>query len=293
LLEYVKCNLCGKDAYDVLYQSTLIEREALSARDLSCSNLGHGRHHRIVRCKKCGLIYSNPRDSTGLIDDSYVQVKDEQYLKFSEARVITFRKALKHVEELKSGKSLLDVGCHAGVFMKTAVLGGWHAVGIEPSLWACEARRKERSLNIINASIYNAEDIKDKFDLITLWDVIEHLTDPKSVLQICRDKLLDDGIIAISTMRCQGFFYRLCGRRWPWFMRMHLYYFTTKTITEMLKLAGFKVIRIRPYIHYVSLGYLFYKLTSGNDRFFNSLGLTNIIVPVQLGDFMEVYASKS
>lgn len=293
MLEYVKCNLCGNDAYDVLYQSTLSDGQVLSAQDFSCSNLGHGKHHRIVRCRKCGLIYSNPRDSSGLIEDSYSQVRDDQYMRFSEARFITFRKALKHAEELKSGKSLLDVGCYTGVFMKAAVLKGWHAVGIEPSHWACETRTNEHNLKIINASIYNAHEIKDKFDLITLWDVIEHLTDPKSVLKICRDKLLDDGIIAISTMRCQGLFYRLCGRRWPWFMRMHLYYFSAKTITEMLKHAGFKVIRIRPYIHYVSLGYLFYKLTSGNNRFLENSGLANIIVPVQLGDFMEVYARRN
>lgn len=79
-------------------------------------------------------------------------------------------------------------------------------------------------------------------------------------------------------------------------MRMHLYYFTVKTITEMLKDSGFKVIRIRPYTHYVSLNYLFYKLMPSDNRlsvFFNNPVLKRIIVPVQLGDFMEVYASKS
>lgn len=298
MTEYVKCNLCDSDFYDILYPSTLKKDDILRPDDLACTNRGHGFHHRIIRCKVCGLIYSNPRDDSGFLENFYRQVKDLPYDMVSAARKKTFKRTLLHLEKYKykEGMKLLDIGCYTGLFMNMARLRGWNVFGVEPSQWASNVGRETNKLMIANSTIFEVNKIADKFDVITMWDVLEHLSNPCLALKICHERLLADGIIAISTMRCQGLFYSLCGSRWPWFMRMHLYYFTIHTMTKMLEQTGFHIIHVRPYTHDTSLDYLFYKFIVLGDRFSSFLRnsvFRNIILPVQLGDFMEVYAKKS
>lgn len=289
--EYVKCNLCGNDAYDIIYPATIAEDEALEAEHLACTNIGHGSHHRIVRCKRCSLMYSNPRDPLTLLSNFYRDVKDEFYSIIIKSREKGFRGSFLQIEKLKKGNRLLDIGCYAGVFMEIARDNGWDICGIEPSGWASRIGR-ERGLDIRNCAVEDIDKIDDKFDMITMWDIIEHLSDPSGALTLCSQKLNDNGIIAIATMRCEGFFYSLCRKRWPWFMRMHLYYFTFDTLKRMLEKTGFRVILVRPYVHYANLSYLFYKLGIRSSFFLKNRLFQQLMFPVQLGDFMEVYATK-
>lgn len=294
MLEYSRCNLCENDDYEVLYPSTITEGENINRENLTCSNLGHGRHHRIVRCKQCGLIYSNPRDSSIEIETLDKKVKDAIYYAASAARIKTFLRLLRRSEIRNAGRTLLDIGCYTGLFMKLARDKGFSVSGIEPSHWAANIGTGEYGLDIINASIYEVN-IDKKFDLITMWDTLEHLVDPYRALRICHELLLSNGMIAISTMCCQGWFYSLCNKRWPWFMRMHIYYFTVSTLSRILERSGFRVIARYPYTHYIDTGYLFYKMSLKNRTlpdFSSNRLLKQIILPVQLGDFMEVYAVK-
>lgn len=291
--EHLKCNLCGSSGYKILYPSTLKRGEGLEWNSLACSNMYHGSHHRIVRCTECGLIFSSPRDGLDEIEKAYKNVVDETYHHASQGRIRTFNRILRRPQMQKKG-SLLDVGCYTGLFVKLAIEAGFEAMGIEPSSWASEIGRNEYGLNIINTNIYGFTP-ENKFNIITMWDVLEHLHDPYGALKICHDSLSDDGMLAISTMRCQGIFFSLCGKYWPWFMRMHLYYFTVSTLTRALEKSGFRVIAVHPYTHYVDAGYLFYKMSLSRIRFFDSshnIRLKDITIPVQLGDFMEVYALR-
>ncbi len=295
MLEFQKCNLCLDDSYDVLHPCTFKEDDSIGSKDLSCSNLGHGKHHRIVRCKKCGLIYSNPREKLAQIKSLYKEVKDDVYQEAFPGRVRTFEKIFHRPEMKAAGKNLLDIGCYTGLFLKLALKKGFTVLGVEPSYWAAQIGREKYGLKIINADIYEAK-IDRKFDTICMWDVLEHLPDPNLALNICHNMLSENGILAISTMRCEGAFYSFCGRYWPWFMRMHLFYFTTNSLTAMLEKNGFKVIAVYPYTHYISLDYLLYKATSINKKLSiipsNDI-MKRIIFPVQMGDFMEVYAIRS
>ncbi|MBL7183339.1 MAG: class I SAM-dependent methyltransferase [Anaerolineae bacterium] len=75
------------------------------------------------------------------------------------------------------GRRLLDVGCHIGVFLGIAQERGWAAWGIEPSRWAAREARG-RGLQVIEGTLDDVHLAGESFDVITLWDVIEHLTDP-------------------------------------------------------------------------------------------------------------------
>lgn len=289
--ENVKCNLCGNDDYEVICPSTIRDDDKLTADNLSCTNPGHGRHHRIVRCKNCRLIYANPRDPDSLLPEVYKKVKDICYSFIVKSRKKAFAESLARIEKIRTGSRLLDIGCYTGVFMEVAGGRGWSACGIEPSEWASGIGRN-KGLDIKNCPADDIEKAEGKFDLITMWDTIEHLGDPYGTLRLCLNKLNPAGAIAITTMRCEGLFYALCGRRWPWFMRMHLYYFTLGTLTEMLEKTGFKIILSRPYAHYMSANYFLYKLGVQSSFSLNNGLLERLMFPVQLGDFMEVYAIR-
>jgi len=275
--------------------ASIPENESLRPEDFACTNAGHGRYHAIVRCYHCGFLFSNPRDTAETIAQAYHDVDDNSYDAESKGREVTFRKAIRRLEKITPRGRLLDIGCYTGIFLKEAAQRGWDVMGIEPSAWAVKIAQEKYGLRVQKGNISDLDCAAGKFDVITLWDVLEHIHDPARTLTLCCDKLVDGGIVVAATMRSEGWFYRLSGKRWPWFMRMHLYYFTFQTLKTMFEKCGFEVFCAHTYTHYVSLRYLFYKAGlvkrpySGVAK--KSL-LQKFIVPVDFGDFIEVYAKK-
>ena len=115
-MEYVTCNLCGHDDTRVRFPSTLPEgTPPQNVEAFRCTSPGYGRHHTIVKCQNCGLIYTNPRFTGEEILDSYVAVEDPLYLEERDGRVLTFERHLRPLEKIKAppGK-LVDVGAYTG-----------------------------------------------------------------------------------------------------------------------------------------------------------------------------------
>lgn len=297
-LDHIKCNLCQGSSCEELYPSTLGPQDALKAQDLACSNPGHRRYHRIVKCRGCGLVYANPRDPAGILEKYYSDVEDRMYASESKSRRLTFKRCIKNLNRYKEKGRLLDIGCYTGLFASMARMEGWDVRGLEISRWASSIARGTYNIDIVAENIFDSRlSSEGSFDVITMWDTIEHLTDPLGALKICHERLADDGMLVISTMRCEGLFYSVTGPAWPWFMRMHLFYFTVNTLSQMLKKAGFRLRMVRPYVHYTSVGYLLYKILGAagfkNPEALPDKGLLKqAVFPVNLGDFMEVYAVK-
>ncbi len=122
---------------------------------------------------------------TKTLQKAYMVVEDETYVEEREGREITFRKHLASLEKYTgpaNGRSLLDVGAYIGVFVEVAGKSGWHACGVEPSLWAV-SQAKSKGLPIIQGTLDALELQGRLFDVVTLWDVIEHVTDPAAELR--------------------------------------------------------------------------------------------------------------
>jgi hypothetical protein len=138
----------------------------------------------------------------------------------------------------------------------------------------------------------------ERYDVMTMWDVVEHLPDPRDELAAARAMLVPGGALHLSTIDTGSLVARLLGARWPWLMDMHLVYFDRPTITALLEEAGFRVRRISTYSHTVSSGYLLRKIGAS----FPALApvtraLARIVpggwpVPVNLGDNMLVRAER-
>ena len=134
MMEHVRCSLCGADEARVRFPCTI--REPASAENWSayaCTHSGYGRHHTIVECSQCGLVYTTPRLDDHDILDTYEAVEDTLYVEEREGRVLTFEHHLEPLEELAGppvGRPLLDVGCYVGVFVQIAAEHGWQAASM-------------------------------------------------------------------------------------------------------------------------------------------------------------------
>ncbi|MGB8646454.1 MAG: class I SAM-dependent methyltransferase [Anaerolineae bacterium] len=254
-----------------------------------------------MRCNNCGLVYANPRLDAQAIDESYSQVDDPLYIEEREGRVLTFRRNLLPLEALVTAPPphhLLDVGCHIGVMLEIAKERGWEATGVEPSAWAA-ARARERELNVINATLANASLPDNSFDAVTLWDVVEHLTDPAADLRHVHRVLKPGGVVGIHTIDIESPLARVMGGRWPWLMEMHLYYFSPRTLGRMLEQIGFRIERVIYQGRYLRLGYLLTRVepysrllarTAGLVA--NQINLAAFPVPVNFGDLFTILARK-
>ncbi|MFQ6057613.1 MAG: class I SAM-dependent methyltransferase [Anaerolineae bacterium] len=301
-MEYVTCNLCGSDETRLLYPSTLPEDSTEEDNQrFRCTSSRYGIHPPIVQCQVCGLVYTNPRWKAASILKGYQEVVDETYLKEREGRVLTFRRNLQPLENIVpsiTGQRLLDVGCHIGVFLEIAQERGWEAWGVEPSHWAAE-QAQAKGLQVINGTLEEAAFPDASFDVVTMWDVIEHLTDPLGELREVNRVLKEGGLLCVHTMDIESPLARVLGERWPWLMEMHLYYFSRRTLTSMLEKAGFGVIRTVIQGRFLRLGYLVSRLEAYSaglshvlGKLMEDLGLSGMPVPINLGDLFTTFARK-
>ncbi|MGD1997007.1 MAG: class I SAM-dependent methyltransferase [Anaerolineae bacterium] len=301
-MEHVACNLCG--AYDtfVRFPSTLSPAQSTGDwTSYRCTHSGYGVHPTIVQCHRCGLVYANPRRDDSLILETYEAVEDSLYVEEREGRVLTFEHHLRPLERLTGppdGRALLDVGAYTGVFVEIAARHGWEAWGVEPSRWAA-ARARKRGLRVIQGTSATADLPEGAFDVVTMWDVIEHLTDPLEELRHAHRLLKPGGLLAVHTIDIGSPFARVMGSRWPWLMEMHLYYFTRRTLQMMLEKAGFSVHRVRAQGRYLRLGYLMNRARAlfpwmgrPAEWLVTRLGLRGVPVAINLGDLCTAYATK-
>ena len=300
-MEHVCCNLCGAEDSAVRYPSTARQVGGGDWRAFRCTHSGYGRHHTIVQCQQCGLVYTDPRPDGHDIVETYQAVEDPLYVEEREGRVLTFEHHLKPLERLTgppNGRRLLDVGCYTGIFVEIAARHGWEAWGVEPSCWAVEYAHAQ-GLHVVQGTLETTDLPEAHFDLVTMWDVIEHVIDPRETLQQAHRLLKPDGLLVVHTIDIDSIFARLMGAHWPWLMEMHLYYFSRRTLRAILEKCGYQVLSDRPQGRYLRLGYLMSRVSAlmpaiGRpvEWLVTRLGLRGLAVPVNLGDLFTAYARK-
>jgi 2-polyprenyl-3-methyl-5-hydroxy-6-metoxy-1,4-benzoquinol methylase len=299
--EDIPCNLCGARDAALLFPSTLTSPSPETV-NFRCTSSAYGVHPPIVRCNVCGLVYANPRWDSSFVSESYSVVQDPTYVEEREGRVLTFSRNLAPLETLIAENShtrrLLDVGCHIGVMIELAQARGWDACGLEPSVWASEQARA-RGLNVLTGTLGDSNVPDNHYDVVTMWDVIEHLTDPAAEIRNVHRVLKPGGIFAIHTIDIESLFARAMANRWPWLMEMHLYYFSPRTLTKMLSHNGFQLIRYRTQGRYLRLGYFTTRLQPYSKRLYRVLDalvrrlkLGSVPISVNFGDLFTLYARK-
>jgi len=248
----VACDLCGSDAYDVLYGNTVV-------RDLAASDFTvYGElyeHPRIVRCRHCSLVYANPRDDVAGLQDKYHAMPVDGYLEEHDGREAAFRAGLRLIRRYVPSGTVLDIGCSAGPFLR-GLPAGYEPYGLEPSAQAAGIARQHFGDRIRVGGIQEAGFAAGSFHLITLWDVIEHLESPREALQTIHRWMRPGGYLVVLTPDVGSFTARLMGTRWHHLIRQHLFYFTSASLSRLLDHTGYRVVRRAPWVRQHSIGYL-------------------------------------
>jgi 2-polyprenyl-3-methyl-5-hydroxy-6-metoxy-1,4-benzoquinol methylase len=299
----VSCNLCGADDSRELYPSTFSEGHVpTSGSAFLCTSPDYGQHYRIVQCRQCGFIYASPRGDSAAIQAAYQSVEDPLYEQEREGRRWTFRKHLEPLHRLTGaprGRKLLDVGAYTGVFVEVARAAGWAAEGMEPSAWAAGEANK-LGLPVRQGTLAGSGYPPESFDVVTLWDVIEHLNDPRGELErVCR-LLKPGGLVVVHTMDIDSPTARLMGRRWPFLMEMHIAFFSRATLRAMLERVGFQYVSDHTQGRYLRLGYLVGRLNAAFgpllgrplEKVVSASRLDGVPVPINTFDLFTAYARK-
>ncbi len=249
------CGLCGGERFDIVY------------RDLSPARFeGPGGSFGLVRCRACGFVVLSPRPVAGAMGAYY---PGAFYASLSPAaggrrgpaallargyNRVFFPPSLRRLNACLAIVSsawprppgrLLDIGAGEGAFMEAMKRRGWDVSGTDVSAEA--ARRTSQRLGA-TIRVGPAEALafeSETYDLVTLWDVLEHLHDPLRVLRRVRSVLRGGGRVLISVPNFGSLEARLLGSRWPHLdVPRHLGHFTAATLGAMLRAAGFGRVRV-------------------------------------------------
>lgn len=299
LLEQVKCNLCGQDDYQIIHTPNYELAKPDEIMQTFRSSGDEVLLDQLVQCNYCGLQYLNPRLRSEVVIQGYSEGSDEMFVSQAAGRERTFAKSLKLIEKeaLKVGR-ILDVGTAGGSFLSAAKKRGWEVTGCEPNHWLAKWGKDKYGIDIYAGTIFDMSLDESSFDVVTLWDVLEHTPDPKTVLLECQRVLKPGGLLVVNYPDIHSLVARLMGRRWVFLLSIHLYYFTVETLGTMLSIIGFKMIKRRRHWQSLELGYILFRMEaylSGvakvGGKLVKALRLEHLQIPYWMGQVL-VLAEK-
>ena len=201
------------------------------------------------RCRNCGLIYLCPRPKPDAIaayyPDDYLPfrpaIEDEPRALMRWARrrkMIRRRELVEQFSERRTGR-ILDVGCSTGLFLHEMDLGAWSVAGVELTASAAGYARDRFGIEVFEGMLEDADFAPASFDVITFWDVLEHVYAPSETLDLSASLLKPGGLVAINVPNWDSLDRRLFGRQWQGYdPPRHLYVFTRSTLDRLLRQAG-------------------------------------------------------
>jgi 2-polyprenyl-3-methyl-5-hydroxy-6-metoxy-1,4-benzoquinol methylase len=243
----VPCAVCQGTTFTTVYRGTIVDDGADPSRYFGSSRAIAG-YLRIVRCSTCGLMMTNPQDDRATLASVYATQPDEVYEREYENRR---RAALDHLTLVNAhhpqAGRILDVGCATGAFVCVARDAGWQATGLDTSEWMVQRARARCPGVTFEVGGLEAVDFSPgAFEVITLWDVLEHVSSPRETLERLRRCLHQGGWLFLSMPNAASYSARWMGRRWVLLLREHLWYFSPKTIAKLLSQVGFDLVETRP-----------------------------------------------
>jgi len=241
-MDSIPCSLCGSESADLV----------LAGRD-RLHNLG-GTFH-VVRCRRCGLLYLNPRPSPDELQDYYptddyipytVAIEDEPSpFKRLDRRFGLHKRCRAVTAQFSQPGRMLDVGCATGIFVDGMRRRGWEAYGVEINPEVAQYARQRLGLNVFTGELADAAFAEGFFDLVTLWDVLEHVSDPRQTLQEIARVLRPGGLLVLSLPSLESLEARLFGPYWiGWDLPRHLHLFPRPVLTQLLEEMGFQLTKL-------------------------------------------------
>lgn len=235
--EEPKCNLCGNEIFDTLFE-----------------NLTYWEYpgkFRIARCKKCSLVFTSPRPILLEMEKYYesemyfgrdIEKKDE--IDDRDNREMHYGPMYELILRKKEKGKIFDIGAGTGMLLSKFKEKGWGVDGIELTHNAVSYAKKKYGIKLRRGDFLEKK-IKDVYDVVVLNGALEHLHRPLETLTKARDNLRNKGFILISIPNNDSLGGKIFGKNWfAWQPPRHLYHFSPKTVRKMLEKAGYRNIKI-------------------------------------------------
>lgn len=228
----VDCNLCGRS------DTELVQR----AED----------PFQVVKCRTCGLVFTNPQPDKGSIEDHYQKDYYKEWLeKQMKRRIPMWKRRLKDLLRYRQNGNLLDVGFGAGTFLLLAKESGFEVQGTEISEYACRHVKDSFGIDVFRGDLEDARFPSARFDVVTLWHALEHLPDPKATLTEIHRILKKDGLLVVAVPNLNNVItrvlYFLAKRKTLKLFsteakELHLWHFSPLSLKRLLDETGYAVI---------------------------------------------------
>jgi SAM-dependent methyltransferase len=209
-----------------------------------------------VTCADCGLVFIDPVPDDAVAASTYGAGYYEPWqAEAGGARRRMWRRRLRLLARRRAAGALLDVGCGDGQFLAAARDAGWRVDGIEFSPEGASRAAARLGRPVAVGDLSRTRQLQGPFDVVTLWHVVEHLVDPRSMLEAARARLTPGGLLVVAVPNLDNLpmrlAYRLARRRalplyeadWR---EPHLSHFDPRTLRALLRGAGFDAIEIIP-----------------------------------------------
>ncbi len=250
----------------------------------------------VVRCPQCGHRYVWPPPSPEMLADIYDRnyyegsqgsIGFRDYAALAPARRRMFARHLDRIERVSARGRVLDVGCATGDFLAVARARGWEPLGVDPS--PARDQALATGLPMVGQTVHDAQVEPGSIDLVTFWDVLEHVANPVADLLRARELLSPNGIVAITVPDSGSAVARLSGARWFGYKTAgeHLQFFSAATLQKAFGAAGLELMVRRPVAWSCTVGFLvdragLYLGAPGRalDRLASRTGLGRLIIDV-------------
>jgi len=262
--------------------------------EVNCRLCGCAEYHpvrkksgfHLERCADCSLVQITDDLSKLRLEDLYDRSFFEAYYDWQHegrGKAIAYDKLegrLDAIEQLVPCRGeMLEVGCAFGYFLDAARSRGWKTRGIELGDYAARFAREQLKLDVQTVPIERVEFSPGEFDVIALWDVVEHLNDPVDSLLRLQRMLKDDGLIAFNTPNVDSYLTRLQGGFWRNFVPpIHITYFGPRSVRRLLERTGFDPVQIT--------------VALPRERLLKRLHLYNLLRRLRASDKLLVFARK-
>lgn len=208
----------------------------------------------VCECEQCGLFQVLPKlciqDMEKYYPEDYIcyleAIEDEKNPIIRFNRYLAQRKRCRQVKQRTvSEGSILDIGCATGIFLNEMRKIGWKCQGVEPDLTAVKYAKERFGLDVFHGFLEDAKLPSNTYDVVTLWDVLEHVYDLNSTVSEIIRVLKPGGVIIATLPNATAFERHIFGEYWVgWEVPRHYRTFTPNTIYEFLVSKNFKDINI-------------------------------------------------
>jgi 2-polyprenyl-3-methyl-5-hydroxy-6-metoxy-1,4-benzoquinol methylase len=209
-----------------------------------------------VQCNSCNMIYLNPVFKDIELSNYYETNVAEQGEVVSDD-VLFYEKIYTSglsmvATEVKKGANLLDIGCSSGVFLDIAKSKGWNTYGIELNNIEYSVVKK-KDHKVYNKNIIEVE-FPEQFDLITLWDVFEHIKDGYNYIKYIQGLLTKDGVIFLQIPSIDSIAARIMREKCNMFDGLeHVNLYGIESLTKLVEASGMKILNIKSVISELSV----------------------------------------